>query len=120
MIFIAVVLTLVSLNACTGDRGPIGPEGPVGEQGPAGPQGPAGQPLDWADVLRQTALDAAVYAIGFRVHDSDFLIGTGFRAHFADVLWTNAHVVEGLTEALATLSRHQPVPFATRTGTPHP
>ena len=39
-----------------------------------------------------SGLEGAIYAIGFQVFDTNFLIGTGFSAHYADVIWTNAHV----------------------------
>lgn len=35
-------LVALSLVACEGDAGPLGPAGPEGPQGPAGPQGPQG------------------------------------------------------------------------------
>ena len=117
------------LAACEGKPGPVGPEGETGEQGPAGPQGEpgpqgppgvAGEPggfLSWADVIEESGLDQAIYAIGFEVFDTNYLIGTGFSAHYTDVIWTNAHVVQGLSDVLDGLQDHDPRPFAVKSGT---
>ena len=105
-----------------GEEGEQGAEGPQGEPGPEGPQGPAGAGesgtfLNWADVIEESGLDQAIYAIGFEVFDTNFLIGTGFSAHYTDAIWTNAHVVQGLIDALAELRDHDPRPFAVKSGT---
>lgn len=117
-----------------GEQGPPGPVGPQGEQGsqglqgeqgdqgeqgvqgPAGPTG-SGQALNWADVLDDTSVDEAVYAIGYTVLGTNFIIGSGFRAHFSDAIWTNAHVVQGLSEVIRDLAFLFPVPFAVKSGT---
>ena len=46
------------------------------------------------------------------------LIGTGFNAHYSNALWTNAHVVQGIEEALALdiLSDRNPEAVAFRSG----
>ncbi len=103
-----------------GPQGETGDQGPQGEQGPQGPPGAAGEPggfLNWADVIEESGLDQAIYAIGFEVFDTNFLIGTGFSAHYADAIWTNAHVVQGLIDVLAELRDHGPRPFAVKSGT---
>ena len=103
-----------------GETGESGPQGEQGEQGPQGPAGAAGEPggfLNWADVIEQAGLDQAIYAIGFEVFDTNFLIGTGFSAHYTNAIWTNAHVVQGLIDALAELRDHGPRPFAVKSGT---
>lgn len=103
-----------------GEEGEPGPEGPQGEQGPQGPPGAEGEPggfLNWADVIEESGLDQAIYAIGFEVFDTNFLIGTGFSAHYTNAIWTNAHVVQGLIDVLAELREHGPRPFAVKSGT---
>ena len=103
-----------------GEEGEQGAEGPQGEPGPEGPQGPGRRPVpdpDLADVIEESGLDQAIYAIGFEVFDTNFLIGTGFSAHYTDAIWTNAHVVQGLIDALAELRDHDPRPFAVKSGT---
>ena len=106
-----------------GERGPQGEPGERGEEGERGPQGPQGEPgefLNWADVIEESGLDQAVYAIGYEVRGVNFLIGTGFNAHFNDAIWTNAHVVMGLIEVLEALrnTNLDPRPFAVKSGTP--
>lgn len=102
-----------------GPQGEPGPEGPQGEQGPQGPAGAgeSGTFLNWADVIEESGLDEAIYAIGFEVFDTNFLIGTGFSAHYTNVIWTNAHVVEGLKDLLGELRDLDPTPFAVKSGT---
>ena len=115
-----------------GDQGPQGEQGEPGEQGPEGPQGDRGQQgsqgppgaaggaggfLNWADVIEESGLDQAIFAIGFEVFDTNFLIGTGFIAHYTNVIWTNAHVVEGLGDVLYDLRDLDPQPFAVKSGT---
>ena len=100
-----------------GERGEPGEQGPEGPQGPTGAAGGTGGFLNWADVIEESGLDQAIYAIGFEVFDTNFLIGTGFSAHYADAIWTNAHVVQGLIDLLAELRDHGPRPFAVKSGT---
>lgn len=106
-----------------GDRGPRGEPGERGQEGERGPEGPQGEPgefLNWADVIEESGLDQAIYAIGYEVRGINFLIGTGFNAHFNDAIWTNAHVVMGLIEVLEALrnTNLDPRPFAVKSGTP--
>ena len=128
-----LIWSLVTLlAACEGKQGPQGEQGEPGEQGPEGPQGDRGQQgsqgppgaaggaggfLNWADVIEESGLDRAIYAIGFEVFDTNFLIGTGFSAHYTNAIWTNAHVVQGLIDVLAELRDHGPRPFAVKSGT---
>ena len=107
-----------------GPGGPQGPQGPGGPQGPEGPGGPQGEPLNWSDVLAEHRIDEAVYYIGSTyVRSSDGRriwsggSGTGFAAHYDNVLWTNAHVVEGMQESLAELAAYDPEIWAIRAGT---
>ena len=64
-----------------------------------------------------------MYSIGFRFVDPrDGLtyyvsIGSGCAAFYSGVLWTNAHVVEGLQEVLAEVAIVNPEPVAVRSGT---
>ena len=132
------MLLLVAMLACAGERGPTGPAGssgsagpagPTGAQGPAGPagaqgaqgvagpQGPGGEPLNWADVLDETPLDDYVYALGVQVSGVNYVLGTGFRAHYTDVIWTNAHVTAGINEAILSISTPNWRVFATKSGT---
>ena len=116
------------LAACEGERGPTGPQsergekgekGEPGQRGPQGSEGDPGQFLNWADVIEESQLDDAIYAIGYQVVGTNFLIGTGFSAHFPDVIWTNAHVVLGLIDALTFLRDIDldGKPFAVKSGT---
>ena len=106
-----------------GTGGPLGPTGPEGPEGPEGPIGPQGETLAWSDVLANSQIEEAVYAIGFRYLDPRdgftyyLSIGTGFAAYYSSGLWTNAHVVEGLQEVLAELAILNPEPVAVRSGT---
>lgn len=101
-----------------GERGEEGPAGPVGPQGPQGPPGSGGSGMNWADVIDTWKIDENVFAIGYSVLGLNFLIGTGFSAHWNDVIWTNAHVVNGLGDVLGVLAALGPVPFAVKSGTP--
>ena len=69
-----------------------------------GPLGPQGETLDWSDTIENSHLLEAAYAIGInhRVPEAGFVIvGSGFSAHYENMIWTNAHVVDGLRELLA-------------------
>ena len=112
-----VMFALPMLIACKGDQGPVGPQGPQGLQGPAGsqgvhgtegPRGPQGEPgtlgepgepLNWADVIEDGHLADAIYLVGVETEDNIFPIGTAFAAHYDNMLWTNAHVVEAAISA---------------------
>jgi len=130
------LIVFVILLGCEGKQGPTGPAGatgasgaqgaqgatgPQGPQGPQGDQGPQGEPgniLNWADVLHEVPLDNYVYALGVQINGVNTVLGSGFRAHFTDVIWTNAHVTSGIAEVLASLppSIRWRV-FATKSGT---
>ena len=75
--------------------------------GPQGPQGETGEPFDWGEVVDSENLEAGVFGIGVSFDNPNgsgrrrVLIGTGFNAHYSNALWTNAHVVQGIEEALA-------------------
>ena len=122
----------------TGPQGPEGPQGPqglqdpqgsqgiqgeVGPQGAQGPQGPQGELLDWSQILAESRIDEAVYAVAVR-YDLDTisgysLVGTGFSAHYSEALWTNAHVIEGLHRRVELLDslNGRPEPVVVRAGT---
>ena len=98
-LWVAVIATAV-LAACA--RGPAGPQG---ETGLTGQTGLPGQTLDWSDTIAGANLDDSVYAIGLYGpsprdpgQTTFFLVGTGFSAHYDDVIWTNGHVAEALPE----------------------
>ena len=134
---LTVVLTALLILAvgCEGPVGPVGPQGPQGlpgadgtdgATGPEGPQGPQGETLDWSDVITESRVDEAVYAVGVRFFHPRLertvyrVVGTGFAAHYSDAIWTNAHVIEGLQESLAFLEElgvMNPEPVVVRSGT---
>jgi len=58
-----------------------------------------------------------MYAIGYNVLGFNFLIGSGFNAHYTDAIWTNAHVANGLSQVLRDLAAYNPTPFAVKSGT---
>ena len=126
-----LVLVAVGLLGCEqglGTQGPPGPRGPQGEQGlqgergPQGDRGPQGEPgeaLDWSDVVSETEIPNAIYALGISLSGGrNYVVGTGFAAHYTNVLWTNAHVALALRDNLDVLSSLNPIPFAVKTGTP--
>lgn len=115
-----VIFALPMLIACKGDQGPVGPQGAQGLQGPAGSQGvqgaegpggprgepgsdsepgQPGEPLNWADVIEDGHFADAIYLVGVETEDNIIPIGTAFAAHYDNMLWTNAHVVEAATSA---------------------
>ena len=104
-------------TGATGPAGPQGLRGPQGIPGRTGAQGPAGEPLNWADVIEDSQLNDATYAIGYQVLGFNFVVGSGFNAHFNNVIWTNAHVVRGLIQGLVRVRHLNPRPFAVKTGT---
>ena len=119
--WVAVVATAV-LAACA--------QGPAGPQGETGQTGLPGQTLDWSDTIADANLADSVYAIGFygpAPWDPEqvifFLVGTGFSAHYDDVIWTNGHVADGLQEDLDLIAEIFPEladqidPVAVRSGT---
>lgn len=129
VLVIAGILLLAGCEQGPGTTGPQGPQGErgpqglQGERGPQGPQGPQGLPgdgaiLNWADVLDEANVSDTIYAIGFNLPGGrNYVIGTGFAAHYVDAIWTNAHVALGLRDQLAALSFLRPIPFAVRSGT---
>ncbi len=120
-----MLLFLVFL-ACEGPTGPQGPAGPAGQagaagpqgiQGPAGPQGEPGETLDWSDVIEDQNLDDAVYAIGVQVQGKNYVLGSGFVAHFWNAVWTNATVVRAVLRTTAFIDHLNPRAFAVKSGT---
>ena len=128
-----VPLALASFAlGCEGPAGPMGlpgppgPSGTTGATGPQGPQGPQGETLDWSDVIAESRISEAVYAVGFRFlrspEDTLYqyrLVGTAFAAHYTDALWTNGHIVTALPEVaqlLDSLSLGAPEFFAVQSG----
>ena len=110
-LWVAVIATVV-LAAC--------------ERGPASP----GRQLDWSDTIADANLADSVYAIGlYGSPPSDpektifIVVGTGFSAHYDDVIWTNGHVADGLQEMLDAVAESEPEavelldPVAVRSGT---
>ena len=122
-------LLFLVILACKGDPGPQGPIGPVGPAGqtgetgstgavgPAGPQGEPGVALDWSDVIEDQHLDGAVYAIGVQVQGKNYILGSGFVAHFTNALWTNAHVVQAVLISTGFIEDLNPRAFAVKSGT---
>ena len=129
-LFVLVALLTVSCEGPIGPSGSQGPQGPTGTTGPQGPGGPGGpqgpqgetgEPFDWGEVVESENLEAGVFGIGVLFDHSSgsrrvSLIGTGFNAEYSNALWTNAHVVQGLEEALAILSDRNPEAVAFRSG----
>lgn len=125
----ASLLLFVVFLACDGPTGPQGPAGPVGEtgaagpqglqgiQGPAGPQGEPGETLDWSDVIEDQNLEEAVYAIGVQVQGRNYILGSGFVAHFWNAVWTNAHIVQAVLSTTQFIEHLDPRPFAVKSGT---
>lgn len=123
-----LILFLVILG-CDGPTGPQGPDGPAGEtgaagpqgpqgiQGPAGPQGEPGETLDWSDVIEAEDLGDAVYAIGVQVQGKNYVLGSGFVAHFTNAVWTNAHVVQAVLISTGFIRHLNPRAFAVKSGT---
>ena len=101
----------------TGARGPAGATGATGATGPAGPQGLPGEPLNWADVIEESNLADAVYAIVVRVRGANYVVGTGFVAQFTNAIWTNAHVIQGVVETIRPIAHLNPQTLAVRSGT---
>ena len=119
------ILVLVFL-ACKGDAGPqglTGPAGPTGVagpqgiQGPAGPEGEPGETLDWSGVITDQNLGDAVYAIGVQVQGRNYILGSGFVAHFWNAVWTNAHVVQAVLISTQFIEDLNPRAFAVKSGT---
>jgi len=120
------ILVLLACRGDTGPQGPIGPVGPagdigstgtVGPQGPAGPQGEPGVALDWSAVIEDQNLDESVYAIGVQVQGRNYILGSGFVAHFWNGVWTNAHVVQAVLVSTRFIEDLNPRPFAVKSGT---
>jgi len=127
--FPASLFLIVAFLACKGPAGPAGPAGPVGEtgvagptgatgiQGPAGPQGETGETLDWSDVIEDQNLGDAVYAIGVQVQGKNYILGSGFVAHFYNAVWTNARIVAAVINSIGFIEHLDPRPFAAKSGT---
>ncbi|MCY4439998.1 MAG: serine protease [Deltaproteobacteria bacterium] len=116
-VFRTVLFGLVivfALAACSSGPG-SSPQGPQAPQEP--PDDPGGQPLTWADVLRESQVEKAVYGLGFYLPDGrNYIVGTGFAAYYTNALWTNAHVADGLLEVLNAIAHLQPVAIAVQSG----
>ena len=93
------------------------PAGPTGIQGPAGPQGEPGETLNWSDVIATESLGDAVYAIGVQVQGRNYVLGSGFVAHFWNAVWTNAHVVQAVINTAGFIEDLGPRAFAVKSGT---
>ena len=108
----------------TGPQGPQGTPGNDGETGPQGPQGPKGEPLVWADVLSEHRIEDAIYVSGISAIDPRdgqryfYSFCSGFAAHYTNVIWTNAHCVEGLEERRSTWALADPTFWVVQAGTP--
>ncbi len=79
---------------------------PLPGSGETGLTGPPGQTLDWSDTIADANLADSVYAIGlYGPSPRDpgetifWLVGTGFSAHYDDVIWTNGHVADAMRVA---------------------
>ena len=116
-------------SSATGSSSPLSPCANAhrrigGPQGLGGPQGETGEPFDWGKVVESENLEAGVFGIGVSFDNPNgsgrggVLIGTGFNAEYSNALWTNAHVVQELEEALALdiLSDRNPEAVAFRSG----
>ncbi|MYH19811.1 MAG: hypothetical protein F4014_03680 [Gemmatimonadetes bacterium] len=100
-----------------GPTGETGSTGAVGPQGPAGPQGEPGVALDWSAVIEDQNLGDSVYAIGVQVQGRNYILGSGFVAHFWNAVWTNAHVVQAVLVSIGFIEDLDPRPFAVKSGT---
>ena len=130
-----ILLLFLVFIACKGDVGPRGPtgpqgpagpagdagaagvQGPAGETGPAGSQGEPGETLDWSAVVEDEGLGDAVYAIGVQVQGKNYVLGTGFVAHFWNAVWTNARVVQAVLISTQFVADLNPRAFAVKSGT---
>lgn len=127
-----ILLLFLAFVACKGDVGSQGPVGPAGEpgpagvagpagatgpQGPAGPEGEPGETLDWSAVIEDQGLGDAVYAIGVQVQGKNYVLGTGFVAHFWNAVWTNARVVQAVLVSTQFIADLNPRAFAVKSGT---
>ena len=94
-----LVIALV-LAAC--EQGPGSPTPPTQEPAGDGRTEPAAQPLYWSDVLEQWEIPEAIYAVGVILDNGQqtYVLGTAFAAYYTDALWTNAHVLQGLSRSL--------------------
>ncbi|MCY3773708.1 MAG: serine protease [Gemmatimonadetes bacterium] len=58
-----------------------------------------------------------IFALGLQVYGSNYVIGTGFRAHYSDAIWTNAHVIRGINDFINSPTTTNWRVFATKSGT---
>ena len=108
-LILAVTVLMVACKGDPGTQGPTGPSGPPGQGGPQGVQGLPGapgsqgvqglpgvdgEPLNWADTIEDGNLAGALYLVGFETENHIEPLGTAFAAHYDNMLWTNAHIVE--------------------------
>lgn len=112
-------------DGATGPQGPPGPAGQDGEQGPQGLAGADGEPLNWANVLKETRSEEATYVLGYtytRPSDGQryfYSHCSAFAAYYTGAIWTNAHCVHGLLEIARQLERvsgADPVFYTVRAG----
>ena len=130
---LVIIISMISL-ACQGDRGPVGPrgvqgvpgvqggqgiKGAQGAQGDQGPLGADGETLDWSDVITTNNLYEATYVVGVMTDSQNYTVGTGFRAYWNNVIWTNAHVAQGINDLVSNplLANDNPRAFVTKSGT---
>ena len=126
---LSLFLVFLACKGPAGPTGPTGPQGPAGQIGPAGsdgsagpqgligPQGEPGETLDWSDVIEDQNLGDAVYAIGVQVQGRNYVLGSGFVAHFWNAIWTNAHTVQAVIHSIGFIEHLDPRPFAAKSGT---
>ena len=122
---LGAIVLIALLGACT--------------RGPGGPPIEPGQFLNWADVVEDANLADSIYAIGLILPIDTLcseveaycpedlpeqffsMIGTGFAAHYANTIWTNAHVALTIPYILEWISDEtpavKPVIVAVRAGT---
>ncbi|MYG15327.1 MAG: trypsin-like peptidase domain-containing protein [Gemmatimonadetes bacterium] len=73
--------------------------------------------LDWSAVIEDQNLGDSVYAIGVQVRGKNYILGSGFVAHFWNAVWTNAHVVQAVLVSTQFIEDLDPRPFAVKSGT---
>ena len=109
---VTVIAMLALLTAC---------------EGPAGPQGDTGHTLDWSDTIADANLSDSSFVIGLSFPElADeggaffVLYGSGFSAHYENMIWTNAHVLNAVRDSLPFYKEtyNSVVAVAVRSGTP--
>lgn len=109
-----------------GGQGPVGTQGPAGAAGAQGERGPQGVPgipgetLNWADVMEDGHLLDTAYVVGVVTDEDTWTGGTAYAAHYRNMLFTNAHVVEAVLELIQELEDEghpNPRGYVTRSNT---